>query len=131
MPTGDVLAVYACSHSARPFGDSFMSHTVSVDLAHAAVAIDHVEGKEGDEKSKQAKHETKQLIAAEKVELQELLDAVLKGGPYRAEYPPSEGVSCELSLKIGDAPPFFTIEKGAHLIPDAINEFLAKIPGTL
>ena len=53
---------------------------------------------------------------------------VLEAGPYPRIYPPSEGVSCSLMLRVGDSDPFFTIERADEPDkPDEVADLIAAI----
>ncbi len=69
-------------------------------------------------------HSTTKLDPAKIATLRAAVSTVLAGGPYEPEYPPSEGVSCNLSLAAAAGEPFFVIDKAQRSRKDAVNALL-------
>jgi hypothetical protein len=131
IPPGDVLIEHACSHSMQPFGTGYWRHTTTVDLAAATLRSSRVEGDEGTgfmaTRSETRSEKQTTLMPADVARIRDALDRVLAGGPYAPVYALSEGIVCTVSLRVGDAAPFFQIDKSRPEREDAVTRLVASL----
>lgn len=133
---------YACSHSMQPFGNGSWSRTITYDLDAATVLSieDNVPsmseprppGLPGEPPVDAAipanapthTEDTSALAPAKLSVLRRAVTKVMQGGPYDPEYPPSEGVSCQVVFTAKDGTTILTISKAQRDRKDAVNELL-------
>jgi hypothetical protein len=136
VPSGNIIASYACSHSEQPWGTGWWQESTTVDLARGEWSWVKTEGNDATadappDQAEGPKSETDErpLDAASAARVAKALQEVLDGGPYPRIYPPSEGISCALTLRVGDAEPFFTVERAEPGKPDEVTALIAAIHG--
>lgn len=133
IPPGEMLIVHECGHSMQPFGTEYWHETRTVDLAEATVVVERVEGDGSTEKPPPATSAEKRskslatLTPADVARIRGALDEVLGGGPYAPVYAVPEGIVCTLSLRVGDDPPFFRIDKSRNEGEDAVTRLIASL----
>jgi hypothetical protein len=138
IPPGDILIEHRCSHSMEPFGTTYWSATTTADLAKATIVASRVEGDTGEAsgfflRKKGTEKGTEQqttLTPADVARIRTALDRVLAGGPYAPVYALSEGIVCTLSLRVGESPPFFRIDKSRAEREDSVTQLIAELGGS-
>ena len=70
------------------------------------------------------------LTSADVARIRTALDRVLAGGPYAPVYALSEGIVCTLALRVGEAPPFFRIDKSRAEREDSVTRLIAELGGS-
>lgn len=138
--------IFTCSHSNMPWGDGSQYQSSVYDLDAATLTHDSTDtpnrkdgapiappplpgsgaGSSAGSADDGVKHHHSitKLDPAKVATLRAAVSSVLAGGPYEPEYPPSEGVSCSLSLAAAAADPFFVIDKAQRDRKDAVNALL-------
>lgn len=133
IPPGDIVVEHACSHSMQPFGTGYWSDISTVDLARATIVRRRVEGDDRDAhalpgtSSDKRTETTTTLGATDVARIRDALDRVLAGGPYAPVYAVPEGIVCTLSLRVGEDPPFFRIDKSGPGAQDAVARLIEGI----
>lgn len=133
IPPGEIVIVHECGHSMMPFGTGYWDDTTTVDLAKATLATERVEGDTaevdpgtGTSTRKHSKHQST-LSPADVARIRAALDRVLAGGPYAPVYAYSEGIVCTLSLRVGEDPPFFRIDKSRPEGEDSVTRLIVEL----
>jgi hypothetical protein len=145
VPHGPYIVDYNCFHSDMPWGKGSQTYNLSFDLGrkqisslsyndpgHGETAVPaHVEPGQGEPPLGQAAPPPKPTIAAlapaRVAEIGGAVDKLLHGGPYREEYPPSEGTACTLKVRVDGAEPFFTLEKASTSEHDAASALVQAL----
>jgi hypothetical protein len=123
---------YACFHSDQPFGHGQQDRKVAYDLAAATrtETNDNVVNADGPPQEPNAPNKdthtrvVTKLAPARVDALRTAANEVASGGPYKDEYPVSEGTSCTLTLADPKGAVFFTIVKSDPKIDDAPTRLL-------
>lgn len=110
LPSGDLSVIYDCSHSMEPFGKGYSSRSTTFDVARGVLRY-HAVSSDGEPANDAVTKSELELTEPQARELRAAVDRMLAGGPYRAVYPVSEGLSCSLMLRTGADAPFLTIER--------------------
>ena len=137
---------FTCSHSNMPWGNGSQYQSTVYDLDAATVTHDSTDtpnrkddaprpppqlpgsgagsGAGSADDGVTQHHSTAKLDPEKVTKLRAAVAAVLAGGPYEPEYPPSEGISCDLALAATTGAPFFVIDKAQRDRKDAVNSLL-------
>lgn len=132
-PAGNIQIRFECFHSMMPFGKGSRSWSVLIDLAKGTMDSSSTENDGSDPDPADPDKGTKRSQSQTRLDgdrasmLRTKLDAVLRGGPYKCEYPPPEGVSCELALQLEGQNPFFSVIKSSTFETDAASDLVKTI----
>lgn len=137
-PTAKIT--WSCFHSNMPWGDGQQSSSAVYDLDAATATNDTADvpnkprdapapppgagaGSDGVKRT----HRVSTLAADKVVSLRVAAAKVLAGGPYEAEYPPSEGTSCAVELWSATGVSQFKLDKARQGLPDAVNALIKSL----
>jgi hypothetical protein len=128
---GPYTVRYDCFHSDQPFGNGSQYRNQSFDLGARTYTRQFYE-LTGDEPPPDKPEppppppETKPLAAERVAAINAAVEKVLRGGPYKPEYPVPEGTPCTLVILSGDRE-LYKIEKAAADEPDAVSELVRTL----
>jgi hypothetical protein len=135
LPQGPYVVSYNCFHSDEPFGKGSQYRNLSIDLGALTVTTQNYEvtGTEldrppqpGVDPRKPPAPTVAKLEASAAGRLRPLVEAVLRGGPYKEELPVPEGAPCTLAITAGGRQ-VFTIEKAYTNEPDAVTALVKAL----
>ena len=128
LPEGPYIIKYDCSHSNQPFGEGGSVSNRSFDLKAGTLTVLAYEyhdpsklppGTKEPEHTPQVVPLSTQVIA----KLDHAAKRVLAGGPYKPEYPVSEGTPCHLSID-ANGKQLFAIDKAYTNQADAVTDLV-------
>jgi len=131
VPAGPYLVAYDCSHSNMPFGKGGWSRSTSLDLAKRAWTTLEVTstGDEDDLPVATPPPPPRPTVSAASPAVADKIaaavDKMLAGGPYRSEWPVSEGTPCTLAITTPAGAEVYRIDKAYNVEKDAVNDLIA------
>lgn len=128
---GPYVVHYDCFHSDAPFGKGSQYRNQAFDLGAKTYTRQFYERSGETEGSDQPEApipppETKLLAADRVTAINAAVEKVLRGGPYKPEYPVPEGTPCTLVISAGTKE-LFKIDKAAADEPDAVSELVRTL----
>ena len=127
ITAGPYTVRYDCFHSNEPFGKGSQYRNQSFDLGARTYTRHYYEltGEES-EKPQLPPPETRPLAGDRVTAINAAVEKVLRGGPYKPEYPVPEGTPCTLLISAGPQE-LFKIEKADADEPDAVSELVRTL----
>lgn len=126
---GPYVVHYDCFHSDAPFGKGSQYRNQAFDLGAKTYTRQFYE-KTGETPEQPDQPppppETHPLANDHVVKINAAVEKVLRGGPYKPEYPVPEGTPCTLVINAGDKE-VFKIDKAAADEPDAVSELVRTL----
>ena len=130
IASGPYVVHYDCFHSDAPFGTGEQFRNQSFDLGAKTYSRQFYEQSGGDVTHEAPPPppppETKPLADGHVAKINAAVEKVLRGGPYKPEYPVPEGTPCTLVITKGDQE-LFKIDKAAADEPDAVSELVRTL----
>jgi hypothetical protein len=130
VPAGPYVVHYDCFHSDQPFGTGSQYRNVAYDLGAKKVTLVAWETKGNDmaapppaEAPPPPTPVVSELGAAHVARMEEAVGKVLRGGPYKPEYPVPEGTPCTLRIEAAGTE-VFKLEKADTTEKDAASELV-------
>jgi hypothetical protein len=128
IPPGPYTVRYDCFHSDQPFGNGSQYRNQAFDLGARTYTRQFYEltGEPTDESLPIPAPETRPLAADHATKINAAVEKVLRGGPYKPEYPVPEGTPCTLLIQAAGKE-LFKIEKAAADNPDEVSELVRTL----
>jgi hypothetical protein len=127
VPPGPYTVRYDCFHSNQPFSKGSQYRNQSFDLGARTYTRQFYEltGEESTQ-PELPPPETRPLAGDRVTSINAAVEKVLRGGPYKPEYPVPEGTPCTLLISAGPKE-LFKIEKAEADEPDAVSELVRTL----
>ena len=131
IAAGPYVVHYDCFHSDAPFGKGSQYRNQAFDLGARTYTSQFYE-RSGDVEAPDKPEPpipppvTKALADDHVVAINAAVEKVLRGGPYKPEYPVPEGTPCTLEITANDKQ-VFKIDKAAADEPDAVSELVRTL----
>jgi hypothetical protein len=126
---GPYVVHYDCFHSDAPFGKGSQYRNQAFDLGAKTYTRQFYE-RSGDTPEQPDQPppppETQPLADDHVTKIHAAVERVLRGGPYKPEYPVPEGTPCTLVIDAGTKE-VFKIDKAAADEPDAVSELVRTL----
>jgi hypothetical protein len=124
IPVGPYVVHYDCFHSNEPFGKGSQYRNATYDLGAKTFSSQawELKGEVGEPNVPPAPTVTP-LDPSRTAQILAAVQEVLRGGPYKPEYPVPEGTPCTLKI-VADGREVFTLEKAATENKDAVSDLL-------
>lgn len=128
IPPGPYTVRYDCFHSDQPFGKGSQYRNQAFDLGARTYTRQFYElsGEPEDESLPVPSPETHALAADRVTAINAAVEKVLRGGPYKPEYPVPEGTPCTLTIQAAGKE-LIKIEKAAADEPDAVSDLVRTL----
>jgi hypothetical protein len=127
IPPGPYTVRYDCFHSNEPFGKGSQTRNQAFDLGARTYTRHFYEQVEvSNEVRPLPPPETQPLSGDRVTAINAAVEKVLRGGPYKPEYPVPEGAPCHLVISSGPKE-LFKIDKAYTKEPDAVSELVGTL----